>query len=43
MRITSYRALNEIGTPHARRLLNQALNDRDPAVKAAVKDMLGMR
>lgn len=43
VRITAYRALNEIGTPRARRLLNQALNDKDPAVKAAVKAMLGMR
>ena len=43
VRITSYRALNEIGTPHARRLLNQAVDDKDPAVKSAVKEMLGMR
>lgn len=43
VRITAYRALNEIGTPHARRLLNQAIDDKDPVVKAAVKEILGLR
>jgi len=42
VRIASYRALNSIGTPHARRLLNQAVSDKDPDVKAAVKDLLHM-
>lgn len=43
VRIASYRALNSIGTPHARRLLNQAVSDKDPDVKAAVKELLHMR
>ena len=43
VRIAGYRALNQMGTPHARRLLNQALDDKDPEVKSAVKDILGMR
>lgn len=43
LRIVGYRALHQIGTPHARRLLNQALDDKDPEVKAAVKEILGMR
>ncbi|MDA0329773.1 MAG: HEAT repeat domain-containing protein [Gemmatimonadetes bacterium] len=43
VRIAAYRALNLIGTPHARRLLNQAVSDKDPEVKDAVKSMLNMR
>jgi HEAT repeat protein len=43
VRIASYRALNAIGTPHARRLLNQAVSDKDDEVKTAVKEMLHMR
>jgi HEAT repeats len=43
VRIAAYRALNSIGTPHARRLLNQAVSDKDPEVKAAVKDLLHIR
>lgn len=43
VRITAYRALNEIGTPHARRLLNKAINDKDPDVKSAVKEILHIR
>lgn len=43
VRIASYRALHAIGTPHARKLLNRAVDDRDPEVKAAVKGILGMR
>ena len=43
VRIACYRALNEIGTPHARRLLNQAINDKDTTVKSAVKEILGIR
>jgi hypothetical protein len=43
VRIAAYRALNQIGTPHARRLLNQAVSDKDPEVKAAVREILGMR
>jgi HEAT repeat protein len=43
VRINAYRALNTIGTPHARRLLNKAVSDKDPEVKAAVKEMLHIR
>lgn len=43
VRIAAYQALAHIGTPHARRLLNQALNDKDSEVKAAVKDLLHLR
>lgn len=43
VRIASYRALHGIGTPHARKLLNRAVDDRDPEVKAAVRSILGMR
>ncbi len=42
LRIAAYGALRHIGTPHARRLLNQAVDDRDPAVKAEVRRLLGM-
>jgi hypothetical protein len=42
VRIAAYRALYNIGTPHARRLINQAVDDKDPEVKAAVRDMIGM-
>jgi HEAT repeat protein len=42
VRIAAYRALRHIGTPRARRLLNQAVDDRDPAVKAEVRRLLGM-
>ncbi len=43
VRIAAYQALSHIGTPHARRLLNQAISDKDPEVKAAVKELLHMR
>lgn len=43
VRIAAYRALHGIGTPHARKLLNRAVEDRDPGVKAAVRSILGMR
>ena len=42
VRIAAYRALYNIGTPHAKRLINQAVDDKDPDVKAAVRDMIGM-
>ena len=43
VRIAAYQALGRMGTPHARRLLNQALSDKDPEVKAAVKALLHIR
>lgn len=42
VRIAAYRALRHIGTPRARRLLNQAVDDRDLFVKAEVRRLLGM-
>ena len=42
VRINAYRALNAIGTPRARKLLNQAISDKDVEVRAAVKDLLHM-
>ena len=39
VRIAAYRALAQIGTPHARRLLDKALNDKDPAVKAVAQEL----
>jgi len=42
VRIVGYRALHQIGTPHARRLLNQAVDDKDPDVRSAVKEILGL-
>ena len=43
VRIAAYRALHHIGTPHAKRLLNQAVDDKDPEVKASARELLGMR
>lgn len=43
VRIAAYQALAHIGTPHARRLLNQALEDKDPGVRQAVKRLLKIR
>ena len=42
LRIAAYQALRRIGTPHARRVLNRGVDDRDPAVKAEVRRLLGM-
>jgi HEAT repeat protein len=43
VRIAAYRALHSIGTPHAKSMLMQAADDKDPAVKGAVRQILGMR
>lgn len=43
VRIAAYRALHNIGTPHAKSLLTQAVDDKDPAVRGAVRQILGMR
>jgi len=44
IRIAAYRALHRIstpqGTPHAHQLLEKATNDKDVAVRAAVRDLL---
>lgn len=42
VRIAAYRALLHIGTPRARRLLNQAVDDHDRSVRAEVRRLLGM-
>ena len=42
LRIAAYQALRRIGTPHARRVLNRGVDDRDPAVKTEVRRLLGM-
>ena len=42
VRIAAYKALNHIGTPHARRLLNQAMDDKDAEVKKVVRETLGL-
>lgn len=43
VRIAAYRALHNIGTPHAKSLILAAAEDKDPAVKGAVRQILGMR
>ena len=43
VRIAAYRALHKIGTPHAKSLLVQAADDKNAEVKAAVRQLLGMR
>lgn len=40
IRIAAYRALASIGTPHARKLLEQARDDRDTEVRNAVETFL---
>ena len=40
VRIVAYRALLGIGTPHARKLVDDAAHDKDDEVQAAVRDML---
>lgn len=39
-RITAYRALHSIGTPHASKLVADAVDDKDPQVRDAVRAML---
>lgn len=43
VRIAAYRALFNIGTPHARQLVDQACEDKDDEVKGAVREILGRR
>lgn len=40
VRIAAYRALAAIGTPHARSVLEDGKEDKDPAVKAAILPLL---
>lgn len=41
VRVAAYRALHEIGSPHARDLVQKALSDKEPAVRAAVRRITG--
>ena len=41
VRIVAYRALFSIGTPHASKLVEQAVDDKDPEVQRFVREMLG--
>jgi HEAT repeat protein len=43
VRIAAYRALAGIGTPHARAVLDEGLEDREPEVRAAVRGALRER
>ena len=40
-RITAYRALHSIGTPHASKLVAEAVDDKEPQVREAVRAMVG--
>ena len=39
VRVAAYRALHAIGTPHARDLVRQTQQDKDPGVRAALRDL----
>ena len=41
VRVAAYRALALIGTPHAKKLLNDATADKDTDVRAAARSLLG--
>jgi hypothetical protein len=41
VRIAAYRALQNIGTPHAMSLLEAAVDDKDPEVRGAVRQLKG--
>jgi HEAT repeat protein len=43
VRIVAYRALFSIGTPHASKLVEQAVDDKNPDVQRFVREMLGER
>jgi hypothetical protein len=43
IRIAAYRALGAIRTPHAKGLLVRAADDKNSEVRAAVRELLGMR
>jgi len=40
VRVAAYRALHRIGTPHARELVQRAANDKEPAVRAALRGLV---
>jgi HEAT repeat protein len=39
VRVAAYKALHSIGTPHARELVQRAANDKEPAVRAALRGL----
>jgi HEAT repeat protein len=39
VRVAAYRALHEIGTPHARALIERARDDKDPVVRTTVRGL----
>jgi len=41
VRIAAFRALHNIGTPHAKGLLEAAVDDKDPEVRGAVRQLMG--
>jgi HEAT repeat protein len=41
VRVAAYRALSLIGTPHAKRLIEDAANDRDEDVRTVARSLLG--
>ena len=42
VRVAAYRALALIGTPHAKKVLNDATDDKDMDVRAAARSLLGL-
>jgi hypothetical protein len=40
VRVAAYKALYSIGTPHARDLVQRAANDKEPAVRAALRGLV---
>lgn len=43
VRIAAYGALHNIGTPHAKKLLQDAVDDKDTEVRNAVRHLIGQR
>jgi HEAT repeat protein len=43
VRIAAYRALHNIGTPHAKELIRDAAEDKDPEVRGAVRQLLAQQ
>ncbi len=43
VRIAAYRALHSIGTPHAKSLLEEAMEDKHPGVRSAVRQIVSPR
>lgn len=39
VRVAAYRALHEIGTPHAREVIERARDDKDPVVRTTARQL----